>query len=126
MSDKAAAEAQPRLSNRGPIEALTRFWCLLCRYSPNHGYPTVDPLKHKRLVEANSEVHAQPRLSNRGPIEAGLIIFSSDVFQLPNHGYPTVDPLKQGSDDPLALTLAPNHGYPTVDPLKPGCARRAD
>ncbi len=39
---------------------------------PNHGYPTVDPLKVGGSQEYASAPPAQPRLSNRGPIEGDL------------------------------------------------------
>ena len=82
-------EREPRLSDRGPIEAAVRRFSV--PDTVNHGYPTVDPLK-----------------------PGGRIV----IVPVVNHGYPTVDPLKPytgGVHSPLDV----NHGYPTVDPLKP-------
>ncbi len=61
---------------------------------PNHGYPTVDPLKTKLGISPSGDLEAQPRLSNRGPIEVFFNWGGSFGAMLPNHGYPTVDPLK--------------------------------
>src|SRR5438034_573367 len=69
--------------------------------TPNHGYPTVDPLK-----------------------PSGRVLLRT--FPWPNHGYPTVDPLKRWTPAPQrAVGWTPNHGYPTVDPLKPDRLPRA-
>src|SRR5262249_61531372 len=59
----------------------------------NHGYPTVDPLKHRSRRRA--QLHGRR-----------------------NHGYTTVDPLKHLSDERLQGRDDHNHGYRTVEPLK--------